>query len=410
MKTVYLDYNATTPVRPEVFEAMKPFLTPEGAFANPSSVHTAGQAARAALEKAREQVAAFLGASDASEVVFTSCGTEADNLAVKGAAFAHRDKGRHIITSAVEHHAVLNTCEYLEKEHGFQVTYLPVDGHGRVNPRDLEKAIRHDTVLVSVMSANNEIGTVQPVAALGAVCRERRILFHTDAVQSAGKSLIDVKSWPVDMLSISGHKIYAPKGIGALYIRRGVRLHALLHGGSHEKNRRAGTENVPGAVALGAACALASQELSSETERLRGLRDRLEEGIRRNVPFVRVNGHPTERLCNTVNFTFECVEGESLLLALDQAGFALRRADLPGVEVSTGSACASGLLEPSHVLKALGVPPEMIHGSVRFSLGHYSTEADVDAVVGILPAVVEKLRNLSPLWEDKIKQGLGARG
>lgn len=401
MKTLYFDYNATTPVRPEVFEAMKPFLTTEGFFANPSSLHTPGQKAHAALEQAREQVAAFLGAADPSEIVFTSCGTESNNLALFGAARAHRDQGRHLITSAVEHHAVLHAAEYLEKEEGFQVTYLPVDAHGRVDPAELERALRKDTVIVSIMAANNEIGTLEPLQALGDLCRARRVLFHTDAVQLAGKRAMDVKNWPIDMLSISGHKLYAPKGIGALYVRRGVKLHALLHGGAHEKNRRAGTENVAGAVALGAACALAAKELDEEESRVRGLRDRLEKGLLERVPFVRVNGHPTERLGNTTNLTFECVEGEGLVLALDQAGFALHKGDAPGVACSTGSACASGMLEPSHVLKAIGVPLEMIHGSVRFSLGRFTTQADVDGALEVIPPVVAKLRALSPLWEDK---------
>ncbi len=403
MGLAYFDYNATTPVRPEVFEAMKPYLSPDGAFGNPSSLHTAGQKAHAALEGAREQVAAFMGAADASEIVFTSSGTEADNLALVGAAFQHREKGRHLITTAIEHHAVLHTCEYLEKEHGFQVTYLPVDEYGRVSPEALARAFRPDTILVSVMTANNEVGTVEPVEALGALCRERGVLFHTDAVQAAGKAALDVKGKPVDMAAISGHKIYAPKGIGALYIRRGVRLHSLMHGGAHEKNRRAGTENVAGAAALGAACALARKEMASEGPRIRALRDKLEKGLLERVPFAKVNGHPTERLGNTTNISFECVEGESMVLALDQAGFTLHRTDLPGFEVSTGSACASGLLEPSHVLKALGVPMGSIHGSLRFSLGHYNTAADVDQALEAVPKIVERLRALSPLWEDKMK-------
>jgi cysteine desulfurase len=403
MSLAYFDYNATTPVRPEAFEAMRPYLAADGAFGNPSSLHTAGQKAHAALEGAREQVAAFLGAADPSEVVFTSSGTEADNLAIVGAAFQHRDKGRHIVTSAVEHHAVLHTCEYLEKEHGFTVTYLPVDAFGRVSPKDLERALRPDTILVSIMTANNEIGTVQPVDVLGALCRERGVLFHTDAVQAAGKMALDVKAWPVDMAAVSGHKIYAPKGIGALYVRRGVRLHPLMHGGAHEKNRRAGTENVAGAAALGVACAMARKEMATETPRIRALRDRLEAGLLKRVPFTKVNGHPTERLGNTTNLSFDCVEGESMVLALDQAGFTLHRSDLPGFEVSTGSACSSGLLEPSHVLKAIGVPMGAIHGSLRFSLGHYNTAADVDQALEAVPKIIERLRALSPLWDDKMK-------
>lgn len=404
MKPIYFDNNATTPVRAEVFEAMRPFLSSEGSYGNPSSLHTAGQRAHAALEMAREKVAALLGAADPGEIVFTSSGTEADNAAIIGAAFAHRDAGRHLVTSAVEHHAVLHACDYLEKEHGFEVTRLPVDRFGRVSPEDLKRAIRPDTLLVSIMAANNEIGTLEPIRELGALCREARVLFHTDAVQSAGKEPMDLKTWPVDLASISGHKLYGPKGIGALYIRRGVKLHALLHGGAHEKNRRAGTENVPGAVGLGAACELALKELSPEAGRVRALRDRLEKGLQARVASLFVNGHPTERLGNTTNIAFDAVEGESLVLALDQAGFTLKKEETPGVEVSTGSACASGLLEPSHVLKAIGVPPERIHGSVRFSLGHFNTDADVDAALEIIPRVVERLRNLSPLWEERARE------
>ncbi|HRY29639.1 MAG TPA: IscS subfamily cysteine desulfurase [Elusimicrobiota bacterium] len=401
MHTIYLDYNATTPMRPELLEAVRSYSGLEGDFGNPSSLHTAGQRARAALERAREQVAGFLGASDVSEIVFTSGGTEADNLAIQGAAFAHRDAGRHIITSSVEHSAVMKTCRFLETQHGFEVTYLPVDRFGRVSPEDLRKALRRDTVLVSLMAANNEIGTVEPLMELGAVCRERGVLFHSDAVQAAGRLPIDVKTWPVDMLAVSGHKIYAPKGIGALWLRRGTRLQALQYGGSHEKNRRAGTENVAGAAALGLACELAGKELEGEVKMLRTLRDRLEQGILARIPLTSVNGHPTERLCNTTHIAFECVEGESLLLALDQAGFSLRRPELPGICVSTGSACSAGLLEPSHVLSAIGVPPERLHGCVRFSLGHYNTQQDVDQVLEIMPPIVEKLRSLSPLWDEK---------
>jgi cysteine desulfurase len=409
LKTIYFDYNATTPVRPEVFEAMRPFLVSDEFFANPSSIHSPGQKARAALERAREQVAAFLGAADPSEIVFTSSGTEADNLAIKGAAAAHESKGRHIVTGSIEHSAVRNTLRFLEKEKGFEVTWLPVDEYGRIDPKALSAALRPDTILASIMMANNEIGTLEPIEALGAACREKGVLFHSDAVQAAGKVPLNVQSLPVDMLAISGHKIYAPKGIGALYIRRGTRLQAILHGGSHEKNRRAGTENVAGAVALGAACELAQKEMATEIPRLRALRDRLEKGLLERVPFARANGHPTERTANTTNLTFECVEGESLMLALDQASFALHRPELPGMAVSTGSACASGILEPSHVLTAIGVPGHMIHGSLRFSLGKYNTDQDVDEALRLIPSIVEKLRNLSPLWEDKMAKAGGQR-
>jgi cysteine desulfurase len=401
MTPLYFDYNATTPVRPEVFEAMEPFLSSEGVFGNPSSLHTAGQRARAALENAREQVALFLGAADPDEIVFTSCGTESDNMAVKGAALAHRDRGRHVITSAVEHHAVLNVCRYLEAEMGYRVTTLPVNAEGRVDPENLRAALEDDTVIVTVMAANNEVGAVQPWKELGALCRERGILYHADGVQAAGKLALNLKNTPVDLFSISGHKLYAPKGIGALYIRRGARLHPLLHGGSQEKNRRAGTENVAGAVALGAACALIQREFEGEEKRLRALRDRFESGIKARVRFVRVNGPPEQRLSNTTHVTFEGVEGESLVLALDQAGFTLHR-DEPGVAVSTGSACASGLLEPSHVLTAMGMAPELIHGSVRFSMGYFTTPGQVDQALDVIPPVVERLRSLSPVWEDRM--------
>lgn len=403
MRPIYFDNNATTPVRGEVFEAMKPFLSPESGYGNPSSLHTLGQQAHAAMESAREKVADLLGAADPAEIVFTSCGTEADNMAVIGAAFAHREKGRHIIASAVEHHAVLHACDYLEKEHGFNVTYLPVDRYGRVSPEELRAALRPDTLLVSIMTANNEVGTLQPIQELGAICREAGVLFHTDAVQSAGKVPLDLREWPVDLAALSGHKLYGPKGIGALYIRRGVQLHALLHGGAHEKNRRAGTENVPGAVGLGAACDLALKEMATEEPRVRILRDRLEKGLLERIPCAYVNGHPTERLANTTHLSFDAVEGESLVLAMDQSGFTLKNEGLPGLEISTGSACASGLLEPSHVLKAIGVPADRLHGSVRFSLGHFNTDADIGAALDIIPRVVERLRALSPIWEDRQK-------
>lgn len=407
MKPIYFDNNATTPVRAEVFEAMAPYFSSEGGYGNPSSLHTLGQGAHAAMESAREKVAALVGAADPGEIVFTSGGTEADNFALIGAAFAHRDKGRHLITSSIEHHAVLHPCDYLEKEHGFQVTRLPVDAYGCVSVDDLRRALRPDTLLVSIMTANNEIGTLQPLHELGDVCREAGVLFHTDAVQVVGKEPLDLKTLPVDLASLSGHKLYGPKGIGALYIRRGVELHAILHGGAHEKKRRAGTENVPAAVGLGVACEWALKEMVVEEPRVRALRDRLEKGLLDRIPFVFLNGHPTQRLGNTTNLAFDAVEGESLVLALDQAGFTLKNDALPGLAVSTGSACASGLMEPSHVLKAIGVPPDRIHGSVRFSLGHFNTDADVDAALEIIPRAVDRLRTLSPLWEDRMIETAG---
>jgi cysteine desulfurase len=391
--TIYFDHNATTPIRPEVFEAMRPFLAPDGTFGNPSSIHAEGRRARAALENARATVAAFLGAADPSEIVFTSSGTEADNMAVIGAAFQHRDKGRLIVTSAVEHHAVLHSCDYLEKEHGFRVAHIPVDDYGRVSPGGFAKVCSDDAILVSVMTANNEVGALQPIEEIGKLCGEKGILFHTDAVQAAGKISIDVKEWPVDMLSISGHKLYAPKGIGALYIRRGVRLHALIHGGVHERNRRAGTENVAGAVGLAAACEAAARERTSEGKRIEGLRDRLEKGLLEGIPGARLNGHPTKRLGNTSHLSFDGVDGESLVMALDQPGFTLHEEGLPPIAASTGAACSAGILEPSHVLAAMGLSKDRVRGGVRFSLGRGNTAADVDAALDIIPRLVARLRD-----------------
>jgi cysteine desulfurase len=398
--SVYFDHNATTPVLPQVFEAMRPFLSPDGAFGNPSSLHASGQRAHAALEAAREAVAGFFGAADPSEIIFTSSATEADNMAVVGAAFRHRDKGRRLVVSSVEHHAVLQACDYLEERHGFAVTRLPVDAEGRVSPDRVAQAVDDDTILVAVMTANNETGVIQPVADIGRVCRARGVLFFTDAVQAAGKIPVDLKTWPVDMAAISGHKMYAPKGIGALYVRRGVRLDALLHGGAHEKKRRAGTENVAGAVALGAASTAMQNDLSTEIPRVRALRDRLEQGLLARVPKACVNGAGAERVGNTLNIAFPGLDGESLVLGLDQAGFALRRPDTPGLELSTGSACSSGLSEPSHVLTAMGLAAPLLRGSVRFSLGRTNTDADVDVALNVVPRVVERLRALSPAWED----------
>jgi len=398
LKTIYFDYNATTPIRPEVHEEMKPWMEPGGEFGNPSSIHSVGMKARAAVEKARGQVATLLGVSDPGQIVFTSGGTEADNMAIKGAALSHRE-AKHIVTSSIEHHAVLNVCEYLKENFGYRVTFLPVDKGGRVDPEAVARAIEPDTLMVSVMLANNEIGTLQPIEKIGALCRDRRILFHTDAVQAVGKIPLSLDKMPVDLLSLSAHKIYGPKGIGALYIRKGTRLQSLFHGGQHEKNRRAGTENLSGIVGLGAACAAIGPEMEAEEARQRRLRDRLEKGLLDQIPSSRVNGHPTERLNNTAHLSFECVEGEGLLMLLDAA-----QADRPGLAVSTGSACASGSLEPSHVMQALGVGPEWIHGSVRFSLGKFNTEEDVDWALKLVPPVVARLREMSPLWQDKIKR------
>ena len=380
---IYMDHNATTPVRPEVLEAMLPFYGP--VYGNASSLHGFGREAKDGLERAREQVAKVLGARP-DEVCFTGGGTEADNLAVKGVAWANRDRGNHLITSQVEHHAVFNTCEYLEKQ-GFKVTYLPVDSEGRVDPGDAEKAITKETLLVTIMQANNETGTVQPIAEIGRTARKRGVYFHSDAVQAFTKLPTRVDELGVDLLSLSGHKIYGPKGVGCLYIRKGTKLDSLVHGGHHERNRRAGTENVPGIVGLGKAAELGAGEMSEEAKKLATLRDRLQEGILARIPEVRVNARNAERLPGTLSVCFKYVEGESILLGLD----------LKGIAASSGSACSSGAIEPSYVLTAMGVPPEEARGSVRFSLGRQNTEQEVDRVVGELVAILTRLRAMSPL-------------
>ena len=380
---IYVDHNATTPVRPEVLESILPFYGP--IYGNASSLHGFGREAKDGLERAREQVAKVLGARP-DEVCFTGGGTEADNLAVKGVAWANRDRGNHLITSQVEHHAVLNTCEYLEKQ-GFKVTYLPVDSEGRVDPGDVEKAITKETLLVSIMQANNETGTVQPIAEIGRIARKRGVYFHSDAVQAFTKLPTGVDELGVDLLSLSGHKIYGPKGVGCLYIRKGTKLDPLVHGGHHERNRRAGTENVPGIVGLGKAAELGAGEMSEEAKKLATLRDRLQEGILARIPEVRINARNARRLPGTLSVCFQYVEGESILLGLD----------LRGISASSGSACSSGAIEPSYVLTAMGVPPEEARGSVRFSLGRQNTEQEVDRVVGELAVVLTRLRAMSPL-------------
>jgi len=380
---IYMDHNATTPVRPEILEAMLPFYGP--VYGNASSLHGFGREAKEGLERAREQVAKVLGARP-DEVCFTGGGTEADNLAVKGVAWANRDRGNHLITSQVEHHAVFNTCEYLEKQ-GFKVTYLPVDSEGRVDPGDAEKAITKETLLVSIMQANNETGTVQPIAEVGRIARKQAVYFHSDAVQAFTKLPTGVDELGVDLLSLSGHKIYGPKGVGCLYIRKGTKLDPLVHGGHHERNRRAGTENVPGIVGLGKAAELGAGEMSEEAKKLATLRDRLQEGILARIPEVRVNARNARRLPGTLSVCFKYVEGESILLSLD----------MKGIAASSGSACSTGAIEPSHVLTAMGVPPEEARGSVRFSLGRQNTEQEVDRVVGELVAILTRLRAMSPL-------------
>ena len=378
-RKVYLDHNASTPVHPDVIQAMLPYFGER--FGNPSSVHGFGREARDGMETAREQVSRFLKVKK-EEVVFTSGGTESDNMAIKGIAHARR-RG-HIITSQIEHHAVLRTCESLE-ENGFEVTYLPVDGYGMVDPEDVRHAIRPDTVLVTLMHANSEAGTIQPMREIGRITRERGILLHVDGVQTVGKVPVDVDAFGIDLLSFSGHKIYGPKGVGGLYIRRGSKMVSVQHGGEHERSRRAGTENVAGIVGLGAAVEIRGREMTAEGVRLSALRDRLWDEVRARIPEVRLNGHPTERLPGTCNLCFRGVESESIVLGLD----------LKGIGVSAGSACTSGNVEPSYVLVAMGVPVEWAMGSVRSSLGHGTSREDIDYVVESIEPLVAKLRSLS---------------
>ncbi len=380
MRRIYLDNAATTAVSPEVVEAMLPYFTQ--VYGNASSVHTAGREAKRAVEAARRQVAKALNAAVPQEIYFTSGGSESDNWAIKGAAMMHA--GGHIITTAIEHHAVLHTCEWLEKQ-GFSVTYLPVDGYGRVTAAQVEAALRPDTILVSVMAANNEVGTVQPIGEIGKLCRERGVLFHTDAVQAVGAVPIDVQAMHIDLLSLSGHKLHGPKGVGALYIRKGVKVGSLIHGGAQERGFRAGTENLPGIVGLGKAVDIAHANLADNAARMTTLRDRLIHGMINCVPDARLNGHPTNRLPNNVNLSFDGVEGEALLLRLD----------LAGVAGSSGSACTSGALDPSHVLMALGLTPAEANGALRLTLGTDTTEDEIAAVLDILPPIVADLRRMT---------------
>ncbi len=385
-RKVYLDHNATSPLDPRVLETMLPYY--QSRYGNASSIHSFGREARAAVDEAREKVAGLIGAEE-GEIVFTSGGSEADNFALKGVAYAQQDRGRHIITSSIEHQAVFNTCEYLEGK-GFRITYLPVDKYGLVNPDDLKRAFTEETIIVSIMLANNEIGTIQPIEELAGITRERNVCFHTDAVQALGKVPVDVNELGVDLLSLSGHKFYGPKGVGALYIRQGVKIDSLIHGGHHERQRRAGTENVPGIVGLGKAAELACRDRENWKEHLLHLRDKLEKGIGERIDYVKLNGDAEKRLPNTLNISFEFIEGESLIINLD----------LKGVAVSTGSACTSGSLEPSHVLLAMGVSPESAQGSIRFSLGKGNTEEDIDYVLQVLPEIVDRLRKISPLYKE----------
>jgi len=405
MNRVYLDFNATTPVEPEVLDAMLPYFS--GEFANAASIHTPGQKARAAVETAREKVAALIGARP-QELVFTSGGTESDNHAIFGivaapsgakeneaalggsAANRATENGKHVITTAIEHEAVLNACQALEK-HGVRVTYLPVDREGQLDLDQLRRAIRPETVLISVMHANNELGAVQPLEAIGRIAAENDIYLHTDAVQSAGKIPIDVNALGVDLLSISGHKLYAPKGIGALYVRGGTRVRQLLYGGHHQRGFRPGTENVAGIVGLGKAAEMARMSLADDARRISALRDGLQQGLLELVPYSRVNGGRTARTPNTTNLVFPGVEGEALLIALD----------LKGLACSTGAACSSGAVEPSHVLTAIGLPAEEARASLRFSLGRHTTSADIDFALNVVPAAVAQLRELSPTYRKE---------
>ena len=387
MKRIYMDNAATTRVTEPVFEAMRPYFCE--IFGNPSSVHAFGREARKAVEQARRQVAAALGAQ-AGEIYFTGSGTEADNWALRGAAYAQKARGRHIITTQIEHHAVLHAAEQLEKE-GFEVTYLPVDGDGVVSLEALEKALRPDTTLVSIMAANNEIGAIQPIREAAKLARAHGALFHTDAVQAIGCVPIDVKADGIDLLSLSGHKFHAPKGVGALYIRSGVKLQRLIYGGAQEKTQRGGTENVASIVGMGKAIELAMESMESRNAYVSGLRDRLIEGILRRITETRLNGHRTRRLSGNVNVSIRYIEGEALLLSLD----------MKGIAGSSGSACTSGSLDPSHVLLAIGLPHEIAHGSLRLSLSEENTAEEVDYTIDALVEIVERLRAMSPLYEKK---------
>lgn len=381
---IYMDHSATSPVDPEVLEAMEPYFT--DSFGNASTLYSLGREARTAMESARKQVASIIGANP-DEIIFTSGGTESDNIAIKGTVFKLKKKGNHIITSAIEHPAVDETCKYLEKN-GFQVTYLPVGKDGIVSVADLEDAITDKTILITIMHANNEIGTIQPIAQIGEVAAAKNIYFHTDAVQSVGKIPVDIEELKVDLLSISAHKLYGPKGVGALYIRKGIRLEPIIHGGGHERGIRPGTENVAGVVGLGKACEIAGRDLDENSKNLTSIRDKLINGVLSEIEESHLNGHPTQRLPNNAHFRFTGIEGESLILHLD----------FKGIAASTGSACSSKKLEPSHVLMALGMDEVQAHGSLRLTLGKENTAEEVDYVIESIKGAVGTLRSLSPLW------------
>lgn len=389
MRKVYLDHSATTPVHPEVLEAMLPYYKEK--FGNPSSIHEYGRVAKTALEEAREKVAKLFNCSP-YEIYFTSGGTESNNLAIKGVAFANKKKGKHIITSSVEHHAVLESCKFLKKE-GYEITYLPVDRWGLVDPDDLRKNIKDDTILVSIMHVNNETGTIQPIEELVRIAKEKGVYFHTDAVQSAGKIPIDVGKLPVDLASISAHKIYGPKGVGAIYIRKGTRIIPLSHGGHHERSRRAGTENIPGIVGLGEAVEMVLKDMDKHNKHLKNLTETFFKKLKETVKDIQLNGHFDKRIPSTLNISFKGVEGESIILSLD----------MKGVAVASGSACTSGSLEPSHVLSAMRIEPAVAQSSIRFSFGRENTIDDVDYVTGVLPEIIERLRSMSPIYAQSKK-------
>ncbi len=391
---IYMDNAATTKVKEEVIRELLPCY--DEVYYNPSSIYSQSQRAKALMDVARGRVAKALNCSP-DEVYFTGGGSESDNFAIKGIAFKNKAKGNHIITTKIEHHAVLHTCEWLEKQ-GFEVTYLDVDREGLVTAQQVRDAIKDNTILVSIMAANNEIGTIEPIAEIGAVCREKKVFFHTDAVQAIGQIPVDVKAMNIDALSLSGHKIHAPKGIGVLYVRKGIRIDNLVHGGAQERGRRAGTENVAGIVALGKAIEMATEHLDAHVERMRTMRDRLIEGIL-EIPYSRLNGATGEkRLSNNVNIIFEFIEGEGILLNLD----------FEGICASSGSACTSGSLDPSHVLLAIGLPHELAHGSLRLSLGDFNTDEEVEKVIEVLPGIIQTLRNYSPLWLNHLKEQAAA--
>ncbi len=389
MSTIYLDHAATTAVKKEVLDAMLPYFTEN--FGNPSSIYKIAQGNKKAVDEARETIAKCLGANT-NEIFFTSCGTESDNWAIKGIAESYKSKGNHIITSKIEHPAVLHTCQYLEKQ-GYEVTYLDVDENGLVHVEDVEKAIKPTTILITIMYANNEIGTIMPIKEIGALAKKNGIIFHTDAVQAVGQVKINVQEENIDLLSLSAHKLHGPKGMGMLYIKRGVKIGSYFHGGAQERGRRSGTENVAGIVGLAKAMQLSYQDFDEKIEKMTKLRDKLIDGVLNNIPHSRLNGHRTLRLPNNANFSFEFVEGESLLLLLD----------MKEVCASSGSACSSGSLDPSHVLLAIGLPHEKAHGSIRFTLGDDNTKKEIDYVLEILPQIVQRMREMSPLYEAFLK-------